>query len=508
MRSILILFDSLNRHALSCYGAEVPTPNIDRLAARGVTFDNHYVGSLPCIPARRDLHTGRLNFLHRSWGPLEPFDDSWPDALTGAGLCTHLATDHYHYFEEGGFGYHNAFGSWEFARGQEKDPWKGMARLPVEEWRCRIPPERMAERRDPELGVVQLINRHHIREEADFPLVQTMDMALGFLEANADAPDWHLTVECFDPHEPFTAPPRFREAAGTLHDGIARDWPIYGRVRETPEEAAEVRANYGALLQACDAHLGRLLDRLDALGAWEDTAVILTTDHGFLLGEHDWWGKMRMPFYREVAHIPLIVCHPDAPAGERRRALTQTMDLAPTMLELHGLDPPPGARGRSLLPLLAADGPGHEAVAFGMFGGSLNVTDGRWTAFLYPEDLGDQEIHEHTLMPTHMRARFAPEEFADMELAGPFDFTKGAKVMRLVARTQGPRSPLKGATIEDAVTRLFDQQSDPGQERPVDEPAQMERLRGLAAQIMAEHDAPGEAFRRFGLDQPEGLSVP
>ena len=72
MRLIYILFDSLNRHALGCYGGrEVATPNFDRLAKRAVTFDTHYVGSLPCMPARRDLHTGRLNFLHRAWGPLE-----------------------------------------------------------------------------------------------------------------------------------------------------------------------------------------------------------------------------------------------------------------------------------------------------------------------------------------------------------------------------------------------------------------------------------------------------
>src|SRR4051812_26564419 len=60
MRLVYILFDSLNRHALGAYGGTtVPTPNFDRLAARSVTFDTHYVGSLPCMPARRDLHTGR-----------------------------------------------------------------------------------------------------------------------------------------------------------------------------------------------------------------------------------------------------------------------------------------------------------------------------------------------------------------------------------------------------------------------------------------------------------------
>ena len=63
------------------YGGGVHAPNFTRLAERCVTFDNCYVGSMPCIPARRELHTGRYNFLHRSWGPLEPFDDLMPALL-------------------------------------------------------------------------------------------------------------------------------------------------------------------------------------------------------------------------------------------------------------------------------------------------------------------------------------------------------------------------------------------------------------------------------------------
>ena len=77
MKTIYLLFDSLNRSALSFYGGEIETPNFERLAKKSTTFDNHFIGSMPCMPARRDMHTGRLNFFHRSWGPLEPFDDSF-----------------------------------------------------------------------------------------------------------------------------------------------------------------------------------------------------------------------------------------------------------------------------------------------------------------------------------------------------------------------------------------------------------------------------------------------
>ena len=77
MKAIILMFDSLNRHMILPYGdAVTKAPAFERLSRQAVTFDKAYAGSLPCMPARRELHTGRLNFLHRSWSPLEPFDDS------------------------------------------------------------------------------------------------------------------------------------------------------------------------------------------------------------------------------------------------------------------------------------------------------------------------------------------------------------------------------------------------------------------------------------------------
>ncbi|MFW6270555.1 MAG: sulfatase-like hydrolase/transferase, partial [Bacillota bacterium] len=71
MRTVMVLLDSMNRHFLNIYGNNwVKTPNIDRLAQDSVIFDNHWLGSAPCMPARRDIFTGRLNFLERNWGPI------------------------------------------------------------------------------------------------------------------------------------------------------------------------------------------------------------------------------------------------------------------------------------------------------------------------------------------------------------------------------------------------------------------------------------------------------
>jgi arylsulfatase A-like enzyme len=118
--------------------------------------------------------------------------------------------------------------------------------------------------------------------------------------------------------------------------------------KDSPQEMAELRANYAALVTMCDEYFGRVLDFFDAHDCWRDTALVLTTDHGFLLAEHDWWGKNRMPFFSEVAHIPLIVHHPSfaSRGGQRRQALTQTIDLMPTFLEMFDSPVPTEVRGR------------------------------------------------------------------------------------------------------------------------------------------------------------------
>ena len=138
-----------------------------------------------------------------------------------------------------------------------------------------------------------------------------------FLDRNRDADNWLLQIETFDPHEPFHAPARFKEAFETGWNGPIRDWPRYGRVDELPEECEELRANYYAVVALCDDQLGRLLDYFDRHDCGRTPRSIVTTDHGFLLGEHDFWAKNRMNLYEEIAHIPLFVHDPRRPRGRR-----------------------------------------------------------------------------------------------------------------------------------------------------------------------------------------------
>lgn len=500
MKTIFLLFDSLNRRALSCYGGQIPTPNFDRLAARGVTFDRHFVGSLPCMPARRDIQTGRLGFMHRSWGPLEPFDDSFPALLSEAGTYSHLATDHYHYFEDGGATYHNRYGSYDFIRGQEGDAWVGVASPPLDQYEKDYHPTQLEKTRSGH-RLQGLINRERIVEEADFPGVRTFDAGMEFLDRNREADNWLLQLETFDPHEPFVAPKRFRDQFPTNYDGPIFDWPRYCPLTTSPEETTELRANYAALVAMCDEQLGRLLDDFDKHDRWADTAIVMTTDHGFLLGEHDWWGKNQMPFFNEIANIPLIIYHPKhtKKGGSRISALTQTIDIMPTLLEFHDVDIPDDVTGHSLLPLL--DGSVEmvrEVAVYGIYAGAVNVTDGRFSYFRYPDQMQSVGMFEYTLMPMHNYNLFEPRELRAAELHPPFKFTKGIPVLKVPALPDAKRSPRQGG-FSSCETQLYDYEADPSQSTPLHDPEVEERLCKAIAAEMAKHDAPSEIYDRWQI---------
>jgi len=504
MRTLFVLFDSLNRRALSCYGGDTITPNFTRLAQRSIVFDNHYVGSLPCMPARRDMHTGRLNFLHRSWGPLEPFDVSYPEILNENGTYTHLVTDHYHYFEDGGSTYHNRYTTWEFLRGQEWDPFRAVVEPPLEKFKAAYHPSQYEDHRGFSGRLQNMINREYVRAEEDYALAKCFDRLIGFLDTNGDAGDWLVQIECFDPHEPFAAPARFRDLYPRDYKGPVLDWPRYKMVDEDRLEVEELRANYAALVTMCDAQLGRLLDHMDAHNLWHDTAVVLSTDHGFMLGEHDWWAKNRQPFYQEIAHIPLIIYHPDFAdrGGERRQALTQTTDIMPTLLHLHGAETPPGLDGRSLVPVLAQDQEVHAAVIYGLFGAATNVTDGRYTYFRYPDNMATQELWEYTLMPTHLKSFFKAKEFENASLERSFSFLRGYPVLKLPARRDAQRPPGQGGPPMDARTVLYDLAVDPQQLSPIDDDEIESRMVDMMVALMRANEAPPEAYARLGLAVP------
>lgn len=496
MKAILILFDTLNRHMLPPYGCEwIQAPNFERLAQRTVTFENAYVGSMPCMPARRELHTGRYNFLHRSWGPLEPFDDSMPQILGENGVYTHLVSDHYHYWEDGGATYHNRYSTWENVRGQEGDLWIGQVADP------HIP-ETLSSRADnpDDLSWRQdWVNRQHLKTEEAMPQAQTFAKGLEFMRNNRTEENWFLQIETFDPHEPFFTQQHYKDMYPHDYDGPHFDWPDYSPVNESPQSVEHMRMEYAALVSMCDYYLGKVLDTMDELDLWKDTLLIVTTDHGFLLGEHGWWSKVRPPFYNVVAHIPLFIWDPRSKIqGERRQALAQMIDIPATLLEFFAVSRPSDMQGTPLVNSVINDTPTREAAIFGAHGAQINITDGKHVYMRAPISETNTPLFEYTLLPTHMRGLFSVDELQNLELAEPFDFTKGCRTLKILAH---PWS----SGFEHG-TRLFDLDKDPKQEHPLQNPALEAQLLDQMIKLMKWNDAPQEQFERMGVNDQENLS--
>ena len=485
----MIMFDSLNRHMLPPYGCDwVKAPNFERLAKRTVTFDNSYVGSMPCMPARRELHTGRYNFLHRSWGPLEPFDDSMPETLRNRGIHTHLITDHQHYWEDGGATYHNRYSTYEFIRGQEGDKWMGQV--------ADEPPQAGAVGRCAgwtPLEHQDRKNRKTVISEADFPQVQTMNAGLRFLDNNAQEDNWFLQLETFDPHEPYFVPERFKALYPEFDfNQLINDWPAYKAVTSLDRPwVPHMRYLNAAMISMCDHYLGKVLDKMDELNLWEDTLLIVNTDHGFLLGEHDWWAKSITPFYQEIAHTPLFVWDPRyGIKGERRQALVQNIDWAPTLLEFFGIERPAGCQGIPLNKVIMEDKEQREGVLFGIHGGHVNLCDGRYLYMRAPVK-ENKPLYNYTLLPMHMRSFFIDNEFKTLSLSRPLAFTNGSPVMKMAA---------ENATASFK-TMLFDLKNDPKQESPIYDPELETRMEQLMVNLMQKHDAPEEQFQRLALEK-------
>ncbi len=479
MKAIVVMFDSLNRHFLPCYGCDwTRTPNFDRLAARTTVFDNSFVCSMPCMPARRDFHTGRPNFLHRSWGPLEPYDDSCIELLRKAGVRTHLVSDHYHYWEDGGATYHSRYDTWDAQRGQEGDPWIGHAGPP-------IPLDFIGTSRPQDR-----VNRQFIRTEPDWPQTRTFAGGLDYLERNHAHDDWLLHIETFDPHEPFFVPEDYRDLYPSDYAGPLFDHPKSHRTDETPEQIAHIRKLYAALVAMCDRNLGKVMDLMDRHGMWDDTMLLVLTDHGYLLGENDYWGKCWMPMYNEVARTPCFLWDPrSGRPGQRRTDLVQpTIDAAPTLLDFFGQRPTPRMLGRNL----GAPATERASVIFGMHGAHLNITDGRHVYMRGP-DL-TKPINQYTLMPTHMRGFFDLGELRQATLDASFAWTQHCPVLKVPGSGRSPK-----LHPDYAGHLLFDLAQDPHQQRPISDAGVELRMLGLIAEHLRTCEAPRELFDRFAI---------
>ncbi len=354
--AIIIISDTLRRDAVKCYeNCWVHSDNLGEFAKRCWIFDNAYIGSFPTVPMRNDVLTGTYTFTYKPWSPIDADAVTIQSVLRQAGVITALVVDTPHPFAPG-YNYQRGFHSWELIRGQEHDPWRTSPEkvmLPCDENKLRRP----------ETVRQYLRNVAERRSEADYFVAKTMSTAALWLERNRGTRPFFLYVDTFDPHEPWDPPAWYVEQYQKGYTGQDVIYPRYDRWKDflTKEELHRCRCLYAGEATMVDAWVGYLLRKIEELGLLSDTMIIITSDHGFCLGEHGYIGKslirgslyQDIPLYPVISRVPFLIYHPALKGGTRAAALVQPPDILPSILDCMGIEIPETVRGKSLAPLFA-----------------------------------------------------------------------------------------------------------------------------------------------------------
>ena len=348
---IFLLTDDQSSYSLGCYGnKDVKTPHVDGLSEAGMTFDHHYDTTAICMASRVNVMTGLYEYRHAcnfDRGPLmeEHWRKSYPVLLREAGYLTAFA---------GKFGF--------LVKGAGKDK----PRLPAEafhKWGGGPGQTNYATAKNPSMAAYAREYPHSSRSYGAFG----RDFVL---EAAKSGKPFCLSISFKAPHKPDQPDPLFNQVyAGKTFKKPANYGREYGghfslqsrQGRQYERFASwgyrdrydEVMAVYHQMVHGVDAAVGMIRRAVKEAGAADDTVFIFTSDNGFFCGSHGYGSKV-LP-YEEASKVPLILFDPRHPnSGKKLRSdsLTANLDLAPTILELAGLQAPEGMDGVSLLPLL------------------------------------------------------------------------------------------------------------------------------------------------------------
>ena len=370
---LFIAVDDL-RPEFGAYGKSyIHSPNLDRIARRGVTFNRAYCQQAVCSPSRSSLLTGTRPDTTKVWDLQTHFRTALPDVVT---LPQHFKQNGY--FVQGmGKLFHGGFDdprSWSVPWSSPKG---GHGAYALPENQAIVKAKVEAAKNAPKTGKGPVRNYGPPFESADVPDNTFHDGALADMAvaalaecAKKDQPFW-LGVGFIRPHLPFVAPKKYWDLYDPAKIELAanpfppRGAPEYavlpgGELRSyhgvptgpIPDDyARQLKHGYYAAISYMDAQLGRVLDELDRLGLTEKTVIVLWGDHGWKLGEHGGWCKHSN--VENDTNAPLLMAVPGLKAaGQRTDSLVEFVDIYPTLAEVCGLPLPPHLEGTSLMPVL------------------------------------------------------------------------------------------------------------------------------------------------------------
>lgn len=377
---LFLLSDQHSYKVAGCYGDPLgATPNIDRLARRGVTFDNAYCPSPICTPSRMSLLTGRWPHTQSCWTLEDQLASDLPTyahALGAAGYRTILAGRMH------SIGPDQLHGFSERHVGDCSPNWLGAGRQDLGVLAGTQGPSAPAANGEPTRAVsISSSGRgqsgYEVVDDATTDAACTRLKELGAESAAGHGQPFLLAVGFILPHCPFVAraedydlfegrvePPTLpRPDPSKEHPFIAKWRKFSGCEDADPEDVLRARTAYYGLVHALDRKIGRILDALEEAGLGDDTLVIYASDHGEQIGERELWWKNT--FYEESVRVPLVMSWPGKfPEGERRAQIVNLMDVNATMLDAANIPTLPRSNARSLARIARDDSAPWEDQTF------------------------------------------------------------------------------------------------------------------------------------------------
>jgi arylsulfatase A-like enzyme len=393
---LLIVVDSLRTDFVGAYGGHTRTPNLDRLAHRGLIYTRAYPEAMPTVPARNSILSGRRVFPFRGWydrpgllsqpgwSPLEDVAGALPAVLRRAGWWTAYVTDNPF------LGFAKSYAP---LRASVDRFLRVGGQLGGDQPVSSVPEDILAHWLHPTISTkrervgLYLANSRYWDDENSSFAAKVFTLATEALEEAAARRPFALMVDTYQPHEPWTPPPSYLSLYGD--PGWSAPEPAMPRYSRTSNWLSEsdrdpvlqrMRDLYSATVTMTDHWLGMLLDRLRALRLQNDTVIVLVSDHGILLGEHGWTGKISIALHPALVRVPLIVMDPRL---RRRRGRTSdwfasTHDVAPTVLSLAGLNAPAAMEGVDLSRPLRGERLPKRSYAFGGYTNECYIRTDSW----------------------------------------------------------------------------------------------------------------------------------
>jgi arylsulfatase A-like enzyme len=410
VNAILIIIDTLRQDHVGAYGNKwIKTPNLDQFARESVKFTRMYPESLPTLPARKAIYTGKRIFPFNDdkkeitrtgkgdfiadalgapgWSSISDSQDTLAERFSRKKYVSALFSDVYHQFKPG-YNFTRGFHQWKWIRGQEEDAYLSGPRISDE-----ILYEFLTAKGD---GITAgtifaqhmmrrfLQNVRWWRSEADTFPAQVFRAAGEWLDMNYDfliKGKAFMTVESFDPHEPWNPPLhyiRFYEDDPDWEEGCRKiSHSLYGPARLLSEkELKNLRTKYAGEVSLVDTWFGYFIDYIKRIGIWDDSIIVVVSDHGHMLGEHGLIAKAANPLGREVADLVCMIRFPGGEgSGKTCDKFCYHYDIAPTISRACRISDT-NMDGKDLLELVRNDKLtyyDHVSIAWG---GSVAVYDG------------------------------------------------------------------------------------------------------------------------------------